>query len=704
MRTAIQGKILSTLTKASKSGATLQEIKISCRAKRPVEFNNCINHLVESGHIVNVQNKFFLPSELGLYQAKIVRNCQKFCFAKRLQDDEQIFIPGRFSKGAIVEDLVLISPLKKIGQAQVGQSEEGMVHSIYKKGDYHFTGVLVKEDGRFFLQPDSLSRDLMAVKQQSVGLAQAGDKVIAHVCMRGDRHSRHLCEILTSCGSAEKASVCAQAILESSGAETEFAPTVFKNAQRISQREISNAARAVRLDLTDKQIFTIDSAESKDLDDAVSIEKTDSCYQVGVHIADVAHYIKFRSPLDVEAYHRGTSIYYANHVVPMLPPPLSNGICSLNEGVERLAFSALINVGFDGEIIDFKFRKTIIKSKVKGVYKEINQILDKTASDEMMDKYSEVMPSIHLMHELFEILHKNKIDRGSPQIHTTESKIIVDENEFTVDIVPRVQGVSESMIEEFMLLANEAAATLGEKANLPFVYRVHEIPSEEKVSGLKQMMDRLGIPSAGIQPKMKPKVLANLLEKTRDTELFPIVNMQVLRSMSKARYDVKPVGHYGLSLQNYAHFTSPIRRYSDLMVHRILTDYVSHKDQPEILQKRYGKFVSGASSRATETEKRAMMIERSSSDCYKAEYMKSHIGEEFDGIITSIIARGMFVALPNTVEGYIKIETLTGDYEYDGFAKLVNHQTGHSYRIGEKIRVVCSAADVNAGNVDFSIE
>ncbi|MDE5600003.1 MAG: RNB domain-containing ribonuclease, partial [Oscillospiraceae bacterium] len=304
----------------------------------------------------------------------------------------------------------------------------------------------------------------------------------------------------------------------------------------------------------------------------------------------------------------------------------------------------------------------------------------------------------------YDILKFNKINRGSPQILTTESKIIVDENEFTVDVQKRVQGLSEGIIEEFMLIANEAAATLGKEAKLPFVYRIHEYPSEEKISTLKELLEKLGLNSKEIKPKLKPKVMANLIEKTRGSDLFPIINMQVLRSMAKARYEPKPIGHYGLVIKNYTHFTSPIRRYSDLTVHRILTDFISHKDSAEILQKRYGKFVVSSSKQATETEKRAMMIERDATDCYKAEYMKNHIGEEFDGIITSIIARGMFITLPNTIEGYVKVESLDGYYEYDGYTKLKNLQSGHNYSIGQKIKVVCVASDVNSGKIEFAVE
>lgn len=698
MKKMLESILYTGLEKAGKKGVTLSDIQKFLKVRNMAELENCLMGLEETGRVIRTDERYYCPEAIGLYRAEIVRNCPKFCFARRLSDEAQIFIPGRYSKGAVVGDLVFLSPLQ-----QMGASEEGMVIQIYHQGDFHFTGVLLREKNQFWIQPDKLSHEPLPVLSRSVQGAKPGDKVTARIVKRGTHHSEHLCEILSDCGSSESAASCARALLEASGAPIEFSRTLEEEAERIAQRKISTAARSVRLDLTDLPIFTIDSAESKDLDDAVSVEKKSDHYSVGVHIADVSHYIRYRSALDIEAYQRGTSIYYANHVVPMLPKAISNGICSLNPQVERLAFSALMKVSLDGELIDFTFRKTIIRSRVKGVYQEINQILQKEASDEILQKYNEVLPGIATMHELYQILLKRKIGRGAPQIVTDESKIIVDDRERTVDIKPRVQGVSEGMIEEFMLLANEAAATVATQKQLPFVYRVHEYPSEEKIASLKEMMDKLGLPTKGIVPKMPPRVLAQLLEKTKDTPLFPIVNMQVLRSMAKAKYSPEPIGHYGLALKNYAHFTSPIRRYPDLMVHRVLTDYFSHHDTKEQLQRRYGKFVSGASLTATETEKRSIMIERDSADCYKAEYMRSHIGEEFDGIITSIISRGMFVALPNTVEGYVKIETLPGEYEYDGFTKLRDSGTGHSYRIGESVRILCVAADVNSGNVDFEI-
>lgn len=700
MRNALEAKIIASLKRAGRRGMVFAELKKICeiKPKETDRFRGAVNRMVAEGKIAYTKNRFFHLKSIGVYAAEIVRNSRTFCFAQRASDEARIFIPGKYSRGAILGDLVLVRP-----QAQLGDSEEGQVFSIYKNGPSAFSGVLMQEDEDYFVQPDNLSKDRIPVRSKSIGDAKPGDKVLAKVVLRGSRHSEHICELTGAYGSAETAAACARAVLDAHGITEEFPQEVLEQARSISEQGIRDSERVHRLDLTDLPIFTIDSADSKDLDDAISIEKAEDCYHVGVHIADVSHYVGYRTPLDQEAFRRGTSIYYANRVIPMLPKELSNGICSLNPQEDRLAFSALMNVSLDGELMDFTFRKTVIRSRVKGVYKEVNALLEGGADEDLKQKYSEVLPSLQLMHELYQRLYQNKVKRGAPQLETSESKIIVDENDVAVDIQPRVQGLSEGMIEEFMLLANEAAATLAKREKLPFVYRIHEHPSPEKLSSLKEILERLGLPSLRVDKKVKPGVLAGILTSSRDSGLFPIINTQVLRSMAKAQYDERPVGHYGLALENYAHFTSPIRRYPDLTIHRILTEYVVLHETPDKIHKRYDKFVAQASKQSTETEITAMQIERECNDRYKAEYIRQHIGEEFDGIITSVLGRGLYIELENTVEGYVKVEDLNGIYEHDGFTELKNHQTGKRYRVGDKVRIQCVAVDVNAGRIDFII-
>ncbi|MEG0615421.1 MAG: VacB/RNase II family 3'-5' exoribonuclease, partial [Oscillospiraceae bacterium] len=401
-----------------------------------------------------------------------------------------------------------------------------------------------------------------------------GDKVLAEVTVRGARHNEHKAVVISSFGASNKAVSCANSILMLNGVHLEFPDDVAAEATKMSTRTITADELKTRTDLRGEVIFTIDSADTKDIDDAISLEKFSSHYTLGVHIADVSHYVTPNSPIDKEAFERGTSVYYANKVVPMLPKELSNGICSLNPQEDRLAFSCLMNVGFDGKMQDFEFKKSVIRSRVKGVYAEINQILAGNEPEEITEKYKEVRKTVDIMEELATILTENKLKRGAPQIETAESKLIIDENNVCIGVGEHERGKSELIIEEFMLMANQAAATLGKKSQVPFVYRIHENPALEKVAQLKETLDKMGIDVPQFTT-IKPSHLAKILEQEHDTQFFPVVNKLVLRSMAKAKYSTDPIGHFGLVLSDYAHFTSPIRRYPDLSIHRIMTDIVN---------------------------------------------------------------------------------------------------------------------------------
>ncbi|MEG2597579.1 MAG: VacB/RNase II family 3'-5' exoribonuclease, partial [Oscillospiraceae bacterium] len=388
-------------------------------------------------------------------------------------------------------------------------------------------------------------------------------------------------------------------------------------------------------------------------------------------IADVSYYVRANTPLDEEAMRRGTSIYYANKVVPMLPKELSNGICSLNPNAERLAFSAIMTLSKDGKLMGYEFKKTVICSRVKGVYAEVNEILNGTADDSILKKYKDVLSMIPLMKELKDILGHNRKVRGAPDIDTAESKLILDENDWIIDIVPRKRGEAELIIEEFMLTANEAAATLAKKQEIPFVYRVHEFPDQDRLTTLHETLQALGIPTKEMVGDVPAKVLSDILDEAKGKPCYPIVSRQVLRSMAKAKYCELPLGHYGLVLENYAQFTSPIRRYPDLTIHRILSDLVTkNRTIPEI-KKTYGEYVKTSAAHSSATEIAAVRVERDCEDCYKAEYMESHIGETFDGLIASATSFGFYVSLANTVDGLVRAESLPdGQYQFDGLMEF----------------------------------
>lgn len=698
-----KNRIKSILTQGSGKGVPYKKLYASCKGRRQnaAAFAAAIAELKREGVIAEDKSGIKLCSAAGLFRATVSRLNKTFGFIER-EDGTEVFVPGKFLKGAMPGDTVMARLLPPRGELP-----EGEVVSVAEEGFTEFSGTVEKEGSTVCIRPDTLSKDLMIVSAIDVPV-RVGDKVLAEIYRRGEKHSEHRVRIKAIFGDSGKAKSSADALLYTNGIETEFPSQVLDEARAAEHKGIPFDEIYKRLDLRDEIIFTIDGADTKDIDDAVSVSRDGDGWKLGVHIADVSFYVKAGSELDADAMLRGTSIYYANKVVPMLPKELSNGICSLNPQEDRLAFSCLMKLDGEGRLVDYKFSKTIIRSRVKGVYSEINTLLEgirsgEGVSPELAEKYDGLTGTILRMDELASILTANKLRRGAPQIETSESKLIIDENDVCVDVRRRERGRSELIIEEFMLMANTAAARLAKEAGIPFVYRVHEDPAPEKIGELVETVSVMGIDVPHFTT-VKPKHLAEILEKTKDSPLAPVVNSMVLRSMAKAKYSDEPLGHFGLVLDDYAHFTSPIRRYPDLAIHRILTDLCYNKKTPDQIRKRYAAFANEAAHQSSERELVAMRIERACDDCYAAEYMSAHIGEHFEGMISSVQEFGFFVELPNTVEGLVRLDTLkNGPYDYDGRFALTKE--GKSvYRVGDKVSVICAAANVSAGQVDFVVE
>ena len=426
-------------------------------------------------------------------------------------------------------------------------------------------------------------------------------------------------------------------------------------------------------------------------------------YELGVHIADVSHYVRPDTALDKEAYERATSIYYADKVIPMLPTQLSNGICSLNEGEERLAFSCLMQLDESGNIHSYQFVKSVIRSRVKGVYKEINALLDGSNDPALVTKYKDVMAQLPAMTELYEKRLALRKARGAMDIESDEAKLVMDEEGRCVDIVKRTRGVSECMIEEFMLLANQCAAHFARVKQIPFVYRVHEEPNAEKLERLHGLLQACGVNDHFAKDVPTPKELSAILEGVRGTAYEQIINVGMLRCMSKAVYEEKPKGHYGLVLQDYAHFTSPIRRYPDLAIHRIMTAQLKGTDKDTMIL-RYSEFAEDVSKQASEREVIAMQIERKAEDCYKAEYARRHLGECYEGRISGVTQRGLFIELENGVEGFVPASSLTatGTMLTEG-VRLSDPVSGKNWNLGDTMMITIVRADVNLGKIDFEV-
>ncbi len=614
--------------------------------------------------------------------------------------DEEYFVHGRDLLGAIPGDAVLARRISEADEYE-DKLSGAVVISILEESDTLLTGTVTAYGNRLMVQPDKLCEEPLEIARAGKAPLHIGDKVVFSIKKRGERHMEHTVKIVEVCGSCDTAGANSEAYLLSNGVHLEFPEDVLLDASKLASNEIDSEEAARRLDLRGEPIFTIDGADTKDIDDAVSIAKTDDGYSLGVHIADVSHYVKLGSAVNNEAYYRGTSIYYADKVVPMLPKELSNGICSLNPGEDRLAFSCLMKISPEGILKSFRFEKTVIRSRVKGVYSEVNAIIDGGADDEIKAKYEKVADRIPVMKELADILAANREKRGAPELETVESKIITDKEGVCVDVQPRKSGAAEKIIEEFMLMANNAAASLAMKEEIPFVYRVHEPPAAEKLTLLNETLTAIGVEPKGISDKSTAADLAELLKSNAESEKKPVINMLVLRAMMKARYSEEPLGHYGLMMKEYAHFTSPIRRYADLSIHRILTDYVyalSH----EKLCKKYMDLSVDSARRASDTELLAIRCERECENFYMAEYMAGHIGEEYEGIITGVSAGGAYVQITNTVEGMVPVFKLPlGEYEVLHDVILAGAADGSVFTVGDRVKVRCINVNVGGGFIDF---
>ncbi len=655
-----------------------------------------IDQLIQSGEITEKKDKVILSTKLGLIPATIVKLSGRFGFARANDGKTEYFIPGRAFKGALVGDIVLLKPMPSRGE-----SPEAEVVRVVSEGASMLSGVFRKERDGNYVYPDSMPNIGIKIVKGGVGDARDGDKVGITIVSRGSRHSEHRAKVAMVFGSSETAMACSLAVLSENGIEIDFPDEALAEAKKLAASEITDEEIASRLDLRGETIFTIDGADTKDIDDAISVQKTAQGYLLGVHIADVSYYVTQGSALDNAAFERGTSVYYADRVVPMLPKELSNGICSLNENEDRLAFSCLMELDKLGVMKKFRFEKTIIRSRIKGVYSEINKLFDNTADENIKQKYAPVLDCLPVMKELALLRLRQRTQRGVPEIDTTETKIIVGEDGTAVGLEPRTRGFAEELIEEFMLCANEAAATLARQQNLPFVYRVHESPAPEKIDALTEILGLLGVKTPNMGGNASPKALADILKRVENEPFKRIIHNQVLRSMAKARYSDEPIGHFGLVLENYSHFTSPIRRYPDLAIHRILSAYVAGYSVSEI-DKRYARYAKAASVSSSNSELRAMAAERGCTDCYRAEYMRKHIGEVFDGVISSVVQHGIYVELPNTAEGMIHVDRFPpGNYEFDGHMQFIDHISGRRLRVGDTVRVIVSGADVASGNIDF---
>ena len=646
--------------------------------------------IVDGGRSENITAK-------GIYSG----SKSSFGFVSLEGESEDIFIPGGNTRGAIDGDFVEIVYHKY--RNRDGQTKtEGRVTRIVEIGRRTVIGTLaedIRRHGRryfrtFYVQPDD-PRIALTPYVSDLGGARLGEKVEALI--RRDGTGNPFCDIIRVFGDTESKEANYEAILAECDIITEFTPEEISCAESVASEPLSREGRE---DLTGEVIFTIDGEGAKDLDDAVSLRRlAGGGYRLGVHIADVSHYVREKTALDRCAMQRGTSVYFTDKVVPMLPPVLSNGVCSLNAGEDKYALSAFINLDIEGNITKLDLKQSVIRSRVRGVYSEVNRLLAGEADRDIKRKYSSVLPTINKMYELYELLLKKSRSRGAIDFDADEAVIILGEDGAPLVIEKRERGIAERMIEQFMLTANEAVATYLSEKNIPCVYRVHEAPPKEHFSDFLNYFESLGFDVRSLRKgEPTPKMLSDLLSKADEKGLFDPVSYAMLRSMAKAKYSEVNSGHFGLGIEKYCHFTSPIRRLSDLATHRIIKKVIFEGKRPES----YVSYAKRAAAAATEGELRAVSAERRIEDLYKVIYMSERVGEVFPAVVSSITAFGMFCTLENTCEGLVPISEMPGVFAFDE-RNITLRSATMTYHIADRVLVRLEEANITRGKLRFSV-
>ena len=631
----------------------------------------------------------------GIYQA----TSRGFGFVtpedgKSREDDW--FIPPRSDGGAWHGDQVRIQPVE---EEEEGRRRTARVTAVTGRANKTVTGILSRHNRELWLQPDNdkLPGPIQVLtKRRNV---RAGDRAAVAMTSFGSAKLPPMGTLREVFGPAGERESAVAAILYQNDISRDFPDAVLAEAMAAPQT-VEEAAKAGRLDLRDKTIITIDGASSKDLDDAVSLERDGrGRWVLGVHIADVSHYVTQGSALDLEAWERGTSVYFADQVVPMLPKELSNGICSLNPRADRLALSCIMTLTPEGEVVEHTIAKSVIRTTERMTYEDCNVLLSH-GDPALAERYQDILPMLEDMAALSKVLEGLRRRRGALELDTKESYVICDDTGAPVDVAVHSQGASEALIESFMLAANECVAQHLNKLDKPCVYRVHEKPSPDKAEALRTMVAPLGY---DLKEADGPS-LQKLLDASRGKPEEAAVSMMVLRALMKARYDGENLGHFGLGAKYYCHFTSPIRRYPDLMVHRILTALLDGKLTGQ-REKKLAAAVQKAAVQSSQREIAAQTAEREIEKRYMAEFMHGHLGETFAGVVSGVTRFGLFVMLPSGVEGLLPVEALPGQgWQYDeSHLTLVSEGGGVSYTFGSPLEVVCAAADPTTGQIDFTL-
>jgi ribonuclease R len=699
----VKEAIINFMREQAYKPMTMKELRKAFGIKKSEikEFKKIVDDLETQGLIIRTRtNRYGLPDKMGLITGKFQGHQKGYGFV--IPDDEgmDVFVSSSFSNGAMNGDKVVVKVIKEENK---GKKCEGEIIRVLERANKTIIGTFENSRNFGFVVPEEkrIYQDIFIPKECKKD-AETGDIVIVQITKWSGNRRNPEGKIVDILGKRGEKGIDILTIIKKNNLPEDFPAKVLAYAENIPD-EIPEGEYKRRVDLRDVVTVTIDGEDAKDLDDAVSLRKLENGnYYLGVHIADVSHYVHENSPLDREALKRGNSVYLIDRVIPMLPRKLSNGICSLNPNTDRLTLSCLMEIDKNGKVLKHDIVESIIKSNERMTYTDVTKIL-KHEDPEIMSRYDYLVDTFKLMEELCRILNKKRKIRGAIDFDFEECKITLDSLGVPIRIEPYERGISNRIIEEFMLVCNETIAEHMFWTNIPFVYRIHEDPDEEKLMRFNEFVHNLGYVIKWGQ-EVHPKALQDIIEKVKGKKEETVVSTLLLRSMKQARYSPECVGHFGLAARYYCHFTSPIRRYPDLIIHRIIKEFINGKLNEGRIKK-LAKEVEYAARQTSDTERLAQDAEREVDDLKKAEYMSKRIGEEYDGIVSSVTNFGMFVELSNTIEGLVHMSTLEDDYYiYDEkHLSLIGEKTRNIYKLGDEVRIRVVKVDMFAHEIYFEL-
>ncbi|MBU0905407.1 MAG: ribonuclease R [Firmicutes bacterium] len=706
MEQNLQQRLLDFMREEEYRPLTVQEIESQFGFEDADEFKELVKTLVkleEKGYVIRSKsNRYGVPERMNLLRGKFIGHARGFGFvAPEEEGMDDIFIPPTEVNGAMNGDIVLV----RVSSASSGDRREGSITKIAERGISKVVGQFQDNKGFGFVLPDDkkISMDIFIAKEDTLG-AIDGHKVVVEITGWPEGRKSATGMVTQILGHKNDPGVDILSIIHKHGIEVDFPQSVIDHANSVPE-QIAESDIEGRRDLRDEVIVTIDGADAKDLDDAVTVTKNaDGTYKLGVHIADVSHYVTEGSAMDTEAYDRATSVYLTDRVIPMLPHRLSNGICSLNPQVDRLTLSCEMTIDGSGKVIAHEIFQSVIKTKERMTYTDVYKIIDEK-DEALRERYSDLVPMFELMAELAEILRTKRADRGAIDFDFKESKVLVDNEGWPSDVVIRERTVAERLIEEFMLAANETVAEHFHWMEVPFIYRIHEDPKPEKLQRFFEFITNFGIVVKGSGNDIHPRALQEIVESIEGMPEEPVISTMMLRSMQQAKYYAESLGHFGLSTEFYTHFTSPIRRYPDLIVHRLIRTYLINGDVSKPTLAHWDAVMDEIADHTSGRERRAVDAERDTDSLKKAQYMADKIGEEFEGIVSSVTNFGLFVELPNTIEGLVHVSNMTDDYYRfdDRQMMMIGERSGKQFRIGDEVEVRVTSVKPEESAIDFEI-